>query len=199
MASNESNLGLRCLLPLFRGGSMVKNFKWIRSMVFCAAIATLAVVSLPALAAGSVTIPLAGIHAQVKPPIYPHHMDPKAQIHEALLTAAMQHRRVLVNFGTNSCGSCRLLNTYLHESRNFYLLKYNYVLVYVNVGPGFHQHADIAKDYGLNLTQGVPTLAVLDRPGHMVGSAQFPNLRKQGSAPVTAFLKKWKPAPATAP
>ena len=151
------------------------------------------------------TAPPANVHAQtqIKPSqIYPAHMDAKAQIHEALLTAGMQHRRVLVNFGSNSCQDCQVLNQYLHTYHNSSVLKRNYVPVYINVGSNFDQNANIARDYGITLQKGVPALVVLDKPGHALStpqSGEFANLRKQGSAPVTAFLEKWKPLPASAP
>lgn len=172
------------------------------AVLYSATVAVLASIAFPAFGTIRLTAPVPGIHSQTKPPTFPYHVDAKAQIHKALLTAAMQHRRVLVNFGSNSCQNCLLLSTYLHNSRNFYLIKHNYVLVNINVGSNFDQNADIARDYSITLTKGVPALVVLDKPGHVVSAPQsgkFTNLRKQGSASVTAFLEKWKPPPASAP
>jgi len=109
---------------------------------------------------------------------------------------------VLVNFGTNSCQNCTVLNRYLRDSANFRLIKNNYVLVDVNVGANFDQNADIARDYGITLKKGVPALAVIERPGHVVSAqshVEFSDPQKQGPSAVSAFLEKWKPSFQTQP
>jgi thiol-disulfide isomerase/thioredoxin len=143
--------------------------------------------------------PLPGLHAQLiraRPPVYSKNADAKSQIHEALLTAGMESKRVIVDFGANWCPDCRVLNSYFHDNgRNAQLLKNNYVLVEIDVGR-FDRNLDIAKKYGVPIKKGIPALVVLDHTGKVLyaqKNGQFEAMRKVSPSDVTAFLEKWKP------
>lgn len=127
--------------------------------------------------------------------IYSDTADAKEEIRMAVLKAAAEHKRVLLDFGGNWCGDCQVLNIYFHNPGNAALLAANYVLVDVNVGE-YDKNLDLARKYGIPLNKGVPALAVLDGAGHVVyaqRSGEFEAMRKLDSSVVTAFLEKWKP------
>jgi thioredoxin 1 len=93
--------------------------------------------------------------------IYSETADAKAEVHEALATAAREHKRVLLDFGGNWCGDCKALEYYFHDPANASLLAQNYVVVDVNIGR-YDRNQDLADKYQVPLKKGVPALAILD-------------------------------------
>lgn len=138
----------------------------------------------------------AGLHFQMaSADIYSDTADAKAEIRQALLKAAAEHKHVLLDFGGNWCPDCHLLNVYFHDPGNASLLAANYVLVDVSVGQ-YDKNLDLVRKYGIPLNKGVPALAVLDGSGHVVyaqRNGEFEAMRKLDSSVVAAFLEKWKP------
>jgi len=102
---------------------------------------------------------------------------------------------VLVDFGANWCGDCRVLDENLHQPENVSLLSAHYVLVHVNVGEkGIDRNFDLAKRYGIPLDKGVPALAVLASDGRIVFSqknGEFESLRTMDPRSVNEFLARW--------
>lgn len=128
--------------------------------------------------------------------IYPDPSEAKADIAAALKTAAATHKRVILDFGGNWCGDCKVLDIYFHNEQNLPLLEANYVLVHINVGH-FEANTDITKQYNIPLEKGVPALAVLNEHGKLLYSqtgGEFESMRNMEPSSVTAFLTQWKPA-----
>ncbi|AIE86507.1 thioredoxin family protein [Fimbriimonas ginsengisoli] len=101
---------------------------------------------------------------------------------------------MILDFGGNWCGDCRVLDKYYHLEPNASLLKANFILVEVNIGR-FDKNKDIAEQYGVPLEKGVPALAVLDATGHPLFSqkkGEFESMRSLSPATLTDFLKRWK-------
>jgi thioredoxin 1 len=133
-------------------------------------------------------------HADAKQ-IYSDTADAHAEIQSALTTAALEHKRVILDFGGNWCGDCQVLDLYFHDPVNAGLLNANFVLVHVNIGH-YDLNTDLAAKYEVPLKKGVPGLAVLDAQGHVIYSqknGEFESMRKMESSTVTEFLNKWKP------
>ena len=127
--------------------------------------------------------------------IYSDTANAKEEIRQAILKAAAENKRVLLDFGGNWCPDCHLLDIYFHDPGNAALLATNYVLVDVSVGQ-YDKNLDVVRKYGVPLNKGVPALVVLDGSGHVVYAQQngeFESMRKLDSSVVTAFLEKWKP------
>jgi len=132
--------------------------------------------------------------------IYDENADARAEIRDALSTAAREHKRVILDFGGNWCGDCQVLDYYFHQQPNAALLSQNYVLVDIDIGRYDH-NTDLADRYDVPIHRGVPALAVLDAHGHVVYSqknGEFEAMRHMDPSSVTTFLEKWKPATATA-
>jgi thiol-disulfide isomerase/thioredoxin len=128
--------------------------------------------------------------------IYPAPAAAQADIAAALHSAAIQHKRVILDFGGNWCPDCRALDIYFHDAANKALLEANFVLVHVNIGR-VDQNLDIAEHYDIPIKKGVPALAVVAPDGTVIHSqkaGEFESMRHMQIADVTGFLEQWKPA-----
>jgi len=147
--------------------------------------------ALAAMLALALTAPCHALERQ----IYPPPEQASADIAAALKTSAVEHRRVIVDFGGDWCTDCQALDRYFHDATNQPILDANFLLVHVNVGH-LDQNLDIAARYLVPLAKGVPALAVLDMHGKLIYSqrtGQFEAMRHMESSAVTQFLERWKP------
>jgi thiol:disulfide interchange protein len=131
--------------------------------------------------------------------IYPGPAQAKADLATALKTAAVTHKRILLDFGGNWCPDCQVLDRYFHDRVNLPILETKFLLVHVNIG---HMDAnlDIAQKYEVPLNKGVPALAVLSDTGQLLysqKSGEFESMRSMDSSAVTKFLLQWT-SPGTA-
>jgi thiol:disulfide interchange protein len=127
--------------------------------------------------------------------IYPDPAQARSDLSAALKTAAATHKRVLLDFGGNWCGDCRVLDIYFHNGANQPILDANFVLVHINVGH-LDENVEIARQYNIPLGKGVPALAVLTEKGKLLYSqqnGQFESMGRIEPSAVTQFLVQWKP------
>jgi thiol:disulfide interchange protein len=137
----------------------------------------------------------AGLARPLDADIYPDPGQARADISAALKNAAATHRRILLDFGGNWCGDCRVLDIYMHDQRNKPLIDANFVVVHVNVGH-IDANLDLAEKYQVPLKRGVPALAVLSENGRLLYSqknGEFEAMRRMESASLTEFLVHWRP------
>jgi thioredoxin 1 len=137
----------------------------------------------------------AGIAFPATREIYPDPAQAKADIAAALKSAAENHKRVLLDFGGDWCGDCQVLDIYFHNQENRPILESSFILVHVNIGR-MDENLDIAEQYGIPVTTGVPALAVLSEKGKLLygqRSGEFKSMRHMESSSVTRFLVQWKP------
>lgn len=126
--------------------------------------------------------------------VYPDNADAKADVHNALVQAKKEHKRVILDFGGNWCPDCKVLDIYFHDPANAPILNANYILVHINIGR-YDRNLDLAERYQVPLKKGVPALAVLDSNGKLLYSqrtGEFEAMRNMASNSVTSFLVKWK-------
>lgn len=126
--------------------------------------------------------------------IYSETADFHAAIKQAIDKARAAHKRIILDFGGNWCGDCRALDKYFHQEPNASLLKNNFILIDVNIGR-FDKNVDIAKQYDVPLSKGVPALAVLDAKGQLLysqKSGEFEDMGHMDPGSVTEFLTRWK-------
>jgi thioredoxin 1 len=127
--------------------------------------------------------------------IYPDPSQAKADLTAAIKTAAQSHKRVIVDFGGDWCGDCQVLDIYFHNAENRPILDSNFVLVHINIGR-MDENLDIAEQYGIPITLGVPALAVLSEKGKLLygqRGGEFKSMRRMESSEVTKFLVQWRP------
>ena len=129
-------------------------------------------------------------------PVYPETGRAEADVKAALAEAAKANKRVLVDFGGNWCGDCKVLDMHLAKPENAELLAACYVVVHVNVGDkGIDSNFALAERYGIPLKKGVPALAVLESDGRVVyaqKNGEFESMRKMDPQSVNDFLARWK-------
>src|ERR1051326_317294 len=114
---------------------------------------------------------------QINPQLYRADANAQDEINHALVRAAREHKRVLLDFGGNWCIDCHILENAFHRPRIAPLLDGNFVLVHVDVGR-FDKNLDLAKRYRVDLEKGVPSLAVLNaRGGVLYSTADFERAR----------------------
>ena len=150
------------------------------------------------LAAAVLLLLAAGAANPASRDIYPDPSQAKADLAAALRTAAATHKRVLLDFGGNWCGDCKVLDIYFHNPQNLSILESGFVLVHINIGY-MDRNQDIAKRYEVPIEKGVPALAVLDEHGKLLysqRSGQFEAMRRMDPSAVTHFLVQWKPGSA---
>ncbi|HCS47581.1 MAG TPA: hypothetical protein DIW61_04735 [Candidatus Aminicenantes bacterium] len=102
-------------------------------------------------------------------PIYDESADAKADINAAIVRAGKENRRILVQWGANWCGWCRLLHKLFHDDKSIARkLLYEYEVVLVDIGK-FDKNTDLAESHDAFTNgfkkAGVPYLTVLDGDG----------------------------------
>ncbi len=137
----------------------------------------------------------AAMAASAADPIYPDVARARADIDAARARAAATGKRVLVDFGGNWCGDCKVLDANFRKPENAALIDAQFVLVHVNVGDhGIDHNFDVAERYGIPLRKGVPALAVLESDGRVVYSqknGEFESMRRMDPRSVNEFLRRW--------
>jgi thioredoxin 1 len=127
--------------------------------------------------------------------LYPDPSRAEADVKAALSEAAKSGKRVLVDFGGNWCGDCKVLDINLRKPENVAVLQKHYVLVHVNVGEkGIDRNLDLGERYGIPLKKGVPALAILAPDGKVIHSqknGEFESMRKMDPRSVNDFLVQW--------
>ncbi|WP_457419204.1 thioredoxin family protein [Roseateles sp. P5_E7] len=142
------------------------------------------------LLASSLATPLAA-HAG-PPAIYDEAADAKAAIRAALVEAEKAKVPVLVVFGANWCGDCRMLDTTFKTGPSAPLIAKSFKVVKVDVGR-FERNVDIAEAYRVPLKKGIPAVAVLSPQGKLLYATEGGELadaRKMGDQGVYDFFTR---------
>lgn len=105
--------------------------------------------------------------------------DAKAQINSALAAASKAKVPVLLVFGANWCGDCKVLDMSFQKGAAAGLIAKHFRVVKVNVGR-FDQNLDVAESHGVPLKQGIPAVAVLSHQGQVVYATRAGELSEAG-------------------
>lgn len=138
------------------------------------------------------TLAMLPLITQAAPPPYDEAADARAQIQTALAEAGPAKLPVLVVFGANWCGDCKVLDMAFKEGAAAPLMAKNFKVVKVNVGR-FDRNVDIAEGYGVPLKKGIPAVAVLSPQGQVVYTTQAGELasaRSMGDQAIYDFFVK---------
>jgi len=133
-----------------------------------AALAAALVTAGPALAAPAPKVSIASL-AQLQTPLpspYDPTADAKADVAAALAKARASHKLLLIDLGGNWCGDCRVLAGVMRLPEVAAFVDAHYVVVTVDVGR-MNRNLDIPARYGVPKLDGVPSLLVVDRRGHL--------------------------------
>jgi protein disulfide-isomerase len=121
---------------------------------------------------------------------YDESADAPAQIEAALVEAGQAKVPVLVVFGANWCGDCKVLDLAFKEGASAPLIAEKFRVVKVNVGR-FDRNVDVAERYGVPLKSGIPAVAVLSAQGQVVyatKAGELANARKMGEKSIYDFF-----------
>lgn len=128
--------------------------------------------------------------------LYPDPARADADIAAAMSQAALEGKRVLVDFGGDWCTDCKVLDANMRRAENAAILAKRFVVVHVNVGEkGITENFSVARRFGIPLGKGVPALAVLDTKGglvHAQKAGEFENMRAMDPVSVHDFLVHWQ-------
>jgi thioredoxin 1 len=130
--------------------------------------------------------------AMAAPGPYDEAADAKAQIRVALVEASQANVPLLVVFGANWCGDCKVLDLAFKEGAAAPLIARNFRVVKVNVGR-FDRNVDIAESYGVPLKSGIPAVAVLSAQGQVVyatKAGELADARKMGDKSIYEFFAR---------
>lgn len=126
------------------------------------------------------------------PAIYDEAADAKAAIRTTLAEAEKARLPVLVVFGANWCGDCRMLDATFKNGPSAPLIAKSFKVVKVDVGR-FDRNVDIAEGYRVPLKKGIPAVAVLSPQGKLLYATEGGELadaRKMGDQGVYEFFNR---------
>ena len=144
------------------------------------------------------TLAVMALIASLAPPAgaadapYNEAADAKADIRTTLAAAQLAKLPVLVVFGANWCGDCRMLDTAFKTGASAPLMAKSFRIVKVDVGR-FDRNVDIATGYGVPLKNGIPAVAVLAADGRLLyatAGGELADARKMGDTGVLDFFAK---------
>ena len=134
--------------------------------------------------------------ADMKKDLYPATVDAHAEIKEAEEKAAKEHKRLLLVFGANWCFDCHVLDLAFHGKDLAPIVDANYEVVHVDIGPDGKKNGDVAEQFDVSLSKGVPVMVVVDPDGKVLVSQKNGEVEDaRGLSPeyLAEFLNKWKP------
>jgi len=129
------------------------------------------------------------------PPVwhgYDEVADARADVERGLEQAAASGRRVLIVFGANWCGDCRVLDLTMKQGRLGLLIDEKFVVVKVDVGR-FNRNLEIAQRFGVPLKKGIPTVAVLRTEGRVsfvTAGGELASARSMGEEALVRFFDR---------
>ncbi len=115
-----------------------------------------------------------------------------AQIQTSLQEAKVTNKPVLVVFGANWCGDCKVLDVSFKTGASAPLIQQHFKMVKVNVGK-FDRNLDIAEAYGVPLKKGIPAVAILSIDGKVIyatKTGELADARNMGDTAIYDFFVK---------
>ena len=131
-------------------------------------------------------------HASAAAPPYDEAADAKAEIRSTLVQAQRAKVPVLVVFGANWCGDCKVLDMAFKSGASAPLVQKNFKVVKVNVGK-FDRNLDIAQSYRVPLKMGIPAVVVLSPAGKVLyatRAGELADARNMGDTALYDFFAK---------
>jgi thioredoxin 1 len=118
--------------------------------------------------------------------------DAKLDIKQALTQSATIKTPVIIVFGANWCGDCKMLDSAMKNGASASLLSKDFQIVKVNVGH-FDKNLDVAKTYGVPLQMGIPAVAIISTNNqvlYVTREGELANARKMCDSGIYEFFKR---------
>jgi thioredoxin 1 len=118
--------------------------------------------------------------------------DAKLDIQKALTEAAPAQTPIIIVFGANWCGDCKMLDSAMKNGASAPLLSRDFKLVKVNVGH-WDKNLDIAKAYGVPLEKGIPAVAIISAKNqvlYVTREGELADARSMGDKGIYEFFKR---------
>jgi len=138
---------------------------------------------------------MAALSCQAAEPMYDETADAKAEIKQALAQAVTTGVPVLVIFGANWCGDCKILDMAIKQGASAPLVAKEFKVVKVNVGR-FDRNVDIAQSYGVPLKNGIPAVVILSPKNqvlYVTREGELADAGKMGENGIYEFFRKVTP------
>ena len=135
---------------------------------------------------------LAAHKAHATEAAYNETADAKAEVRQALADAGRAKVPVLVVFGANWCGDCKVLDAALKSGPSAPLVAREFRIVKVDVGR-FDRNLDLATAYDVPLKKGIPAVVVLSPEGQVqyaTRAGELADARSMGENGIYEFFKK---------
>ena len=117
---------------------------------------------------------------------------PGSDIRQALSDAAQTGRSVIVVFGANWCGDCKVLDLAMKQGLSAPLVAREFRVVKVDVGR-FDRNVGVAESYGVPLKNGIPAVVILSAANkvlYVTRAGELADARNMGETGIYAFLRK---------
>ena len=123
---------------------------------------------------------------------YDESADAKAQLQARLAEAATAKLPLLVVFGANWCGDCKVLDQAFKNPPSAQLIERHFRVLKVDVGR-FDRNTDVAERLGVPLKSGIPAVAVLSPQGRVLyatRAGELADARSMGDQGIHDFFAK---------
>jgi thioredoxin 1 len=123
---------------------------------------------------------------------YNESADAKLDIKQALALAATNQTPIIIVFGANWCGDCKMLDSAMKTGASAPLLARDFKIVKVNVGH-WDKNYDVAKTYGVPLEKGIPAVAIISARNevlYVTREGELANARRLGDHGIYEFFKR---------
>jgi thioredoxin 1 len=118
--------------------------------------------------------------------------DAKLDIKQALTQAATNQTPIIIVFGANWCGDCKMLDHAMKTGASAPLLAHDFKIVKVNVGR-WDKNLDVARAYGVPLEKGIPAVAIVSAQKgvlYVTREGELADARKMGDQGIYEFFKR---------
>ena len=127
--------------------------------------------------------------ARKLPPIYDTMMLADREITWKKSVCVASNRRLFINFGTNDCAPCRVVNDAMNEDKFQRAFLRQFVPSYIDVSPG-SPNLKVLKDWGIDPAKGLPAAVILDEEGKLQEATKDGELAKE-AAKGTEAVQLW--------
>jgi thioredoxin 1 len=139
---------------------------------------------------------IAGLACHAADGPYNEAADARQDIRQALSQATQSGKSVIVVFGANWCGDCKVLDLAMKQGASAPFVAREFEVVKVDVGR-FDRNVAVAESYGVPLKNGIPAVVILSPANkilYVTRAGELADARRMGETGIYDFLRKVTPA-----